>query len=210
MEKLLVVPHHTACAGSWWSCKETASSRAAFSSGGCCPIPKLPDPCPYFRHPGHSKAAWPGTRCPSSLCPQLNTFFLTGRGLTLPYPKPYAKQWCHTRHKLFCPSPQGTDISLPLQFCFSIVSPRWHYTLPCCRLDPLCTPQCPPARTCLDTGVWLGLRWRWQVNDSRAVFVTARFIPFTQCILIDWNQTSCLATMFPSSITPPGAEVAGH
>lgn len=150
--------------------------QSNLSSAGCCPIPKLPDPCPYPRHPGHSKGAWPGTLCPSSLCPQLNTFFLTGQDLALPYHKPYAKQWCHTltTNSSVLP-PQGTYISLPLQFYFSVVLPRLHYTLPCCRLDLilLYAPKCLPARTCLDTGFWLSLRWRWQVNDSRAVFGSA-------------------------------------
>lgn len=142
----LLVQDHSIAAG-----KQTHSEQF---SAGCCSVPKLPDPCPYPRHSGNGKGAWPGTQCPSSLCPQLSTFFLMGRGLALPYHKPYAKQWCHTDHKLFCSPPPRTYISLPPQFWFSIALPRLHYTLPYCRLDPtpLCAPKCLPTRTCLDTG----------------------------------------------------------
>lgn len=72
----LLVQDHSRAAG-----KQPHSEQF---SAGCCSVPKLPDPCPYPRHSGNGKGAWPGTQCPSSLCPQLSTFLLTGRGLALP------------------------------------------------------------------------------------------------------------------------------
>lgn len=108
------------------------------------------------------------TSNPAHLCPTYEE-----QGLALPYHTPCAKQGCHAHHKLFCFPPQGTCISLPLWFYFSIVLLRLHHTLPCWRLDPmtLCAAERLSTKTCLDTGLWLGWRQGWPGN---AVFGHSR------------------------------------